>query len=246
MRGIFKQPPMITYIDTLNCDETLKACKMLSGLAGSFIDRGRFPRSFFTLGAASYLDVSECTSDNYMARTRVNNPILKENFGWLYRLVTRALERTLKEQTYFDPELALPGFHIWKPPAIFVRANASIHFDLQYRHLRWAGRNRADFARLFSFTLPIQMPQAGGGLNTWDISHEDYLAMSAAKMVTNVEDLTRLRPMSSYPYSPGTLVLQSGTKLHQIAPVNHVEASDARITLQGHGVWCNDKWLLYW
>jgi hypothetical protein len=237
---------MITYIDTLDCDQTLKAGATLSGLAEAFIDRGRFPRSFFTLGAASYLDVSACTSANYIARTGENNPILRANFDWLYRLVRRALERILKEETYFDPELALPGFHIWKPPAIFVKRNASVHFDLQYRHLSWSSRDRADFSRVFSFTLPIQMPRAGGGLNTWDITHEEYLAMSAAKTVTSVDELTQWNPMRFYPYSAGRLVLQFGTKLHQIAPVDRVEASDARITLQGHGVRCDKKWLLYW
>ena len=239
---------MINYIDVLSPQEAAKARETLTTLKADWIDRGQFPDlgMFFTLGAASYMDVSGTTAENYIARKQKCNPILEGHFGWLYSSVRHALEGVLGGKAYFDPALALPGFHIWLAPSIFVKPNASIHFDLQHRYLRWDDRDRADFAKVFSFTLPICLPRAGGGLNTWDISHEESESMFILGKITTVEDLTFLRPKIVFPYSVGTLAMHWGTKLHQIAPVDRVESSDARITLQGHGVWCNDQWLLYW
>jgi hypothetical protein len=235
-------------IQTLSPDEISGACDALRKLSVYFVDRGKLRGCYFTLGAASYIDASSDGVAQYRRRFRKLNPILTEHFGWLYDVIKGRLEETLGRECYFEPNLALPGFHMWFHPCIFVRPNASVHFDLQYRHLLWPGRAGADFGRVFSFTLPLRLPLAGGGLNTWDISQTTYRSLVNEGVVATVEEVVRLKvvEMAYHPYTVGTLVLSRGTVLHQIAPAPRTEPGDARITLQGHGLWCDGRWLLYW
>jgi hypothetical protein len=239
---------MLEDIRILSPEEAGRACDTVTGLSAHLVDRGTHPGCFFTLGAASYIDASRDGILGYRSRLRELNPILADHFGWLYDAVRGRLEEALGGECYFDPDVALPGFHLWFHPCIFVRPNASVHFDLQYRHLQWPGREKADFGRLFSFTLPLRLPSAGGGLNTWDVSQTAYRSLVNRGVVAAPEDVVRLNvvEMAFHPYAVGTLVLSRDPVLHQIAPVPRTEPGDGRITLQGHGLWCDGRWLLYW
>jgi hypothetical protein len=240
---------LISYLEVLDESEAVAVSEKVLTLRQHFSDRGSVPGCFFTLGAAAYLDASKASLDAYDRRREEKNPILSAHFAPLYASLKSALENALQAEAYFDPALALPGFHLWFHPGIFVKPNASVHFDLQHRYVQWPERPLADFAEVLSFTLPLRLPHAGGGLNTWDISYEDYLSVSAAGHAAgDIRELPRYAriPMVYFPYTVGSLVLQRGRQLHQIAPVERVEPTDQRITLQGHGVRCNDRWLLYW
>ena len=52
-------------------------------------------------------------------------------------------------------------------------------------------------------------------------------------------------PMEYVRYSLGELNLDSGMIFHQIAPMT-LEPSEARLTLQGHAIKCDDTWRCYW
>jgi len=61
-----------------------------------------------------------------------------------------------------------------------------------------------------------------------------------------ITTVTLLLTARHHAYQPGTLVLHSGHMLHQIAPVPSVEPDDERIALQGHGIFYDGGWKLYW
>ena len=42
------------------------------------------------------------------------------------------------------------------------------------------------------------------------------------------------------------MALHAGHLLHQIAPGTALQPQDERITLQGHGVYVDGAWRLYW
>jgi hypothetical protein len=61
-----------------------------------------------------------------------------------------------------------------------------------------------------------------------------------------VEEIAQSRTRTFHPYTPGVLMLHSGHTLHQIAAVDQVYPDDERITLQGHGLYCDGAWTIYW
>jgi len=84
------------------------------------------------------------------------------------------------------------------------------------------------------------------GLNTWDLSFEEQAAQLQASKFAPVEEIAQSRTRTFHPYTPGVLMLHSGHTLHQIAAVDQVYPDDERITLQGHGLYCDGAWTIYW
>jgi hypothetical protein len=211
-----------------------------------WIQRGK--ANFFTLGAAGYLDFSELAdiNDDYYQRAKKYNLILQQNFSWLYQLIQDTIKQKLQTPTKYSEYLAIPGFHIWQYPAIFTKPTASIHFDLQYQNLKWQNANKVDFTRSISFTLPIKLPQCGGGLNVWHLKYEEFVDAYHQGLVMEVEEMQSSRKQTFHAYEAGKIVIHSGHSLHQIAPVEQVYMDDERITLQGHGIFNNGEWQLYW
>lgn len=222
------------------CDDIYSTINSLKDL---WIRRGESPKYFFTLGTASYLDFLNLPgfAGDYYARAREFNPILKKHFGWLYEVIQKYLERTLLNPVMYKKDASLPGFHIWQESNIITKSNATTHFDLQYLNLKWdedkIGLNT------ISFTLPIKLPKSGGGLNVWDFNYIDSYQQAIA---LDVEIIKRFKTQTFHPYKVGEIVVHSGHTLHQIAPTPFVYSGDERITLQGHGLFCDGEWLLYW
>ncbi|MEU6878467.1 hypothetical protein [Streptomyces sp. NPDC046712] len=215
------------------------------GLREHWIPRGPKPASFFTLGTPSYLDLAEDPeTGEYQKRADISRPLLWESFGELYERLADLLGGHLGAPVHYPQHLAMPGFHVWLSAAVFTRPKAPVHFDMQYRAFSWPPGT--DLTRLLSFTLPIRLPAAGGGLNIWDADYEDFRQAAAKGWIDSAADLKRFHTKQYVPYTPGQMVIHSGHTLHQVAPSSRVEPDDERLTLQGHGVWCAGRWLLYW
>jgi len=235
---------MITSIGLLDESECARVDHQIKELRSHWVPRGPLAEtSFFTLGAASYLDdVGE-----YRDRAAVLNPVLHDSFAWLYTRLIEFLERRLRAPVAFAEGLAMPGFHIWLAPSIFVTPNASVHFDLQYRRAWPEDVAGVDFTRPLSFTLPIRLPRRGGGLNVWDVTYERYRRF-AERLNAPLQpiDLTVLLDPMRHPYTPGAIAMHSGHLMHQIGEIDQVSPGDERITLQGHALCQHGEWKLYW
>ncbi|HIK03255.1 MAG TPA: hypothetical protein IGS40_00835 [Trichormus sp. M33_DOE_039] len=220
----------------------------IQSLKEHWITRGQEPASFFTLGTASYLDFLNLPdfAGDYYNRAKQYKPLLQKHFSQIYELVKNSLEKQLQAPVSYYPEFALPGFHVWETPAIFTKSTASVHFDLQYQNLNWQDEENIDFQRTISFTLPIKLPHLGGGLNIWDLTYEEYTDGRDPNYLGDVEVMKRFRNKTVHPYNVGKIVIHGGHSLHQIAAIAQVHPGDERITLQGHGVYHNGQWLLYW
>jgi hypothetical protein len=196
---------------------------------------------FYTLGAASYLDLKDDPSGKiYQERSRVLNPILSKELGWMYSRLFEKLQSELNEEIHPTENFALPGFLIFLEHPQFQRSDLAFrHFDLPYDLIPWPDRNQLDISNPLSFTLAVTLPQNGGGIYTWDIpyskerSQEESLALSE-KM-----------PRKLYRYQLGHMILHSGHFLHQIAPFLMLQPEDERITLQGHLIRYEGKWVYY-
>lgn len=219
--------------------ECLPIVQSVMALSGNWLQRG--PVDFYTLGAATYLD-GAWDREPYQSHRSEANPILSNCFSGLYSLLLNSLSGVLGSNVSFLPELALPGFHVFaaKPgksllpgTKAFAASGGAIHLDLQYEYhaTLWERYEEVDIQQPLSFTLPLQLPKAGGGLNIWP-RHEQ-------------RDDPSYRQPNHITYQCGELVWFTGPLLHQISPLRQVSAQDRRITLQGHGLRCDGRWLLY-
>lgn len=234
---------MIVSLQLLTQDECERTDQQLKALREHWTSRGGPMSSFYTLGAASYLDEPE----EYRARAARANPVLREHFGWLYERVVDFLSRRLLAPVSFAEELGVPGFHVWEAPSIFTTPEASVHFDLQYLRTWPKEAPDVDFSHPLSFTLPIRLPRRGGGLNAWDVTYERFLAFQRRLDARcTAKDVTVLLPRMRFPYTVGALALHGGHMLHQIGEVDAVFPGDERITLQGHALCRRGEWKLYW
>ncbi|CAE8582779.1 unnamed protein product [Polarella glacialis] len=223
------------------------------------------PLPFFTLGAASYLDhVLEMYAPNAI---RVNTRLMAR-LPWFYERLRAALEQELGEKAEFHspypedwPEgRALPGFHLFLSNSVYEMPVARVHYDGQYKSLPFP--EGCEFEQTISFTLPVDLPRAPEGaaqpgLYTFHIPEPARADLVEGETVKRFEgeyqDEYREVQRGSFhrvhhPYKVGTMVIHAGYMVHQISPSRWASGNDARITLQGHGVYHppSKTWLLYW
>jgi hypothetical protein len=226
----------IIHLPILGVQECAATCERIHGLNRLWINR---QPGFFTLGRAAYMDCRSA-EDRYRYFNEVGelNNALRDNFQPLYAGVGGALQQALGAPCRLMEDRAIPGFHIWRGAGIprFGFDAGSVHFDLQYLDVGLHDGEWPGAGDVISFTLPLRLPKAGGGLNIWDIHYPE----PAGWEVRPYKDVSRVN------YTVGSLVLHTGHELHQIAPVEQVEDQDERICLQGHGVHRDGCWWLYW
>lgn len=232
---------IINDLDLLTVAECLDIRSSIYKLQDAWIQRHP-SLPFYTLGIASYLDASQNNQEDYYDRSRQSNPLLQKHFGWLYDRLANALSKQLQAAVSYAENLALPGFHIFQADRQFEQPIAAIHTDVNHQLFTWHSDEPIDFDRSLSFTLAIALPKLGGGLNIWDLSHNEIVE----RPPTEVKGLIESRSKSFHPYKIGSLVLHSGNIVHQIAAGKNLQVDDERITLQGHSLYCQGSWQLYW
>lgn len=198
---------------------------------------------FFTLGNPSYLDGGNPPSPAYLEACVGGNAFLAPLFADVYARLEETLARHFQARLARAPRTALPGFHIFLAHKAFTKPVASLHLDLQYEKISWPEDSFYSTEQPLSFTLALQLPASGGGLTWWPLDEKTVLGMPGAEL----KEAVRSTPAEFFPYRTGHLALHSGHLLHQISPSPKMEKGEARITLQGHGLWGRDGVLyLYW
>lgn len=249
----------ISEIESLDNAECLKVRKTLDELRPHWIQR--HPKApFYTLGASNYFDIAYNPLLPYYRFAAQFNPILREHLGWLYDRVAERLSAHFGEPVAYRDSLALPGFHILLSDKSFetakdlthlewfkakgkadIVANA-IHCDTAHMVVNWGSSEGIDFANPISITLSIALPASGAGLNYWDYGLERTKGMSQAEL----RELLLASDRHYHPYRAGSMVVHSGLRYHQMAPMKELLPTDERITLQGHGLRCDGTWQLFW
>ena len=109
-------------------------------------------------------------------------------------------------------------------------------------NLNWEKHEKPDFDRTVSFTLSLTLPRQGAGLKVWEDRHRDQVWSNTRSQF--MQKVGRTATIF-HAYSEGSMVVHSGHLVHQMALGDILEEGE-RVTLQGHGVWCNGIWQLYW
>jgi hypothetical protein len=240
--------PLIRDIPLFDAKETKALYRTVVGpLRKHWIPRGTTGvTEFYSLGTAAYLDFccSENPIEDYVKGSPRANKPLKKALGAMYERVRAGIEAEIGEPVRLTDRFALPGFHIFLGQAIYRASGAPVHFDQQYQYLPW-GR-KLDGVPPLSFTMPIALPKAGGGLDTWNVTPDDVTRMVQLGQEPDLDKVKETKFKSHHPYKLGTLSLHSGLLLHRLGRVDKIRDDDERITLQGHGVRINGTWILHW
>lgn len=210
----------VQAVDPAQCPDLVQR---LVELRPQWASRGN---AFYTLGAATYLDVCGTPGlDRYDAFHRLTNPILSTHFGDVLGRVRDVLEDVVGAPCRLTDRFALPGFHIFLAQSLQQRFRDNLHLDLQHTYLPFDAELTTP---TLTFTLPLSLPAGGAGIEFCHRQGGD------PRGVLSVER-----------YHLGELLIHSGRALHRRA---HLPASDQcmRITLQGHGLRVGSEWILYW
>lgn len=232
---------MLSLIDFLTREECEQVRRTLFQLKPHWKHRMGGVLPFYSLGAASYMDSSAKDDSGYRVLAKKQNPLLKQHFQFVYDRLAQVLQQKMGLEVAYEEELALPGFHIFLAHKMFEEPIASSHFDLQFNSIQWKYQN-VDNTHPISFTAAISLPTEGGGLYYWDITQEEAKGLDRDAL----EQLKTQRERKYLPYDIGKLALHKGLFLHQIAPGKNIRQFESRITLQGHGLVCDDVLRLYW
>jgi hypothetical protein len=182
--------------------------------------------AFFTLGAATYMDVCKGSFPLYDSIRGEANLVLADAFGDLLDDVKQELQTLLDAPCVYNAtNLALPGFHIFLGESLRALYRDNLHLDLQHTYLPLRG---SLFTPTLTFTLPLAVPKGGAGIEFCRRPGPDPYGVLDLEM-----------------YVPGQLLAHSGRALHRRA---HLPATEqcSRVTLQGHGIFLEQQWLLYW
>ena len=234
---------LVADIPVMGAEESGALAARIAAMRAQWLPRGE---GFYTIGVASYLDVmnSDDPEIAYYGRLTASNALIDEHFTDLLETVRRTLAGFLGAPTRFEDAVARPGFHIFEEVGICTSEQPSQHFDLQHRFMRWPFAFASE--DVISFTLPLQLPALGGGLDVWAIQEDDLQRLARMGRDPCMAKLGRLKPFSRHRYSPGLMAVQLKPIMHRISPIATFAPGDRRITLQGHGVRDADGWVLYW
>ena len=203
-------------------------CKHFAGRVmrakAGWVDRGFFN----TLGATTYQD----DIADYPDIADAINPLMWEQFAPLYLDLYKFFSELMERKVCPHPMgVGYMGFHIFD-----ARAGDNCghpHVDEPFDRIDWP----FEYAHPFTFTLPLELPAGGGGLDLWpdvtDKQMDSYVASGA------------LPEHQHLPYSVGKLYLHDGLTPHRIANPCAIEDGEFRITLQGHGVVTAEGLVLY-
>ena len=183
-----------------------------------------------TIGEALYRNRHRM--DYYTQRARADNRRLYRHFTELYERVAVFFEQRYSAPVVFAEELAIPGFHVFDYPRRGVHQGGGWHFDRLYRQAPFLAAQGAEITTIVNFTLPVQVPSGGTGMDLCDGGPGD--------------DGQGLGERISTPYVPGVLVFSEHEYWHRIGNSSCLEDGERRITLQGHGVCFRGRWLLFW
>jgi hypothetical protein len=238
----------------LNVQHIESALLDIDRLSPYWIRRAPQPLESFTLGAATYLDLTT-RCQNYDAVRLKINPLLEAHLGWLYNLLISALSEDFGPMV-LQKDLAFPGFHIFgaRPDQstseegckMMERPIASVHIDAPYRaHMSiWSQYKKIDFLNPLSITLCLRLPKSGGGLNMWqEIDRKTHHA--GHDMVDCRFSVVEKSAFRYIPYQTGCVYVTSGHQVHQIAPAVRMLPNDRRVTLQAHALQCDGVWRLF-
>ncbi|OQP60134.1 hypothetical protein A3860_34200 [Niastella vici] len=224
------------FYEVLNSGECEQAVNKIEKLSEHWEAHGNV---LYTLGSPVYQNT--CNMSAYYYKAKVFNELLWANFNQLYEKVLLVLSAYVMDEVFFYKNVSIPGFHIFVLETPY--AGGGMHFDLPHQSLSWKMPVKI-LPRFITFTLALELPKSGAGINLWNLSYDEV--MSKGIRFQDIPALTGSIQSAYQSYEVGKIAIFEGLYLHGIAPIQLVEGTEKRITLQGHIINLNNTWMAYW
>lgn len=230
---------------------------------------------FYTVGAASYLDTyNGARPDQYTNSFKKMNPILKENFSDLYKILIDTLTPIVGPCELAE-NLGIPGFQIFglkknNMDKVFDIPNlgysTELHSDkISYNHKDVWSQYEYVEDDLLTVTVAIDIHKNGSGLVVWDNDMDIDSDSEYANAIKNesMVALNKIKEASGYPFNSdkivefnmenpkiveyfrGSMFYVIGDPWHQVASPINAKSDERRITLQAHALKCDGIWRLH-
>jgi hypothetical protein len=253
---------VIHYVPILDPESAQEYADEVISLSHLWVTRDRY---FHTFGAVSYLEAFDEKGVlpfnqlyRYHSHRELINPVFLRHFAELYLELKDALSIHLGTPCEIPAELAHPGFHIFGATKSEAQMEQSyidafegdswshLHVDIQYLPHQpfWDKFQHVDLLNPMTFTMSLELPKAGSALRHWhsiespiEAQHFNYKPIEERRNMIGPEHYAK--------YSAGTLTYFIGHLIHQVPATKPLHIADRRITLQGHGIKCDNTWQLY-
>ncbi len=193
----------------------------------------KYPDRIRTLGTPSYKQPdARCDLDVLFENQR-----LMHNFSQLYSCVTKACEEILQQDVFVDPMLPVPGFHIHVTEECHERFEAAPwHIDKSFLNVPRLANAEDKDGHHFSVLLSLSTPHSG--------TSTDFLLSPSGEY--SREFYAKADSWYSVTHAPGKMIFFNSHLVHRISKFDLTGESDCRITLQGHLVLRDGRWVYYW
>lgn len=190
---------------------------------------------------------------------------LKEAFQEnLYDKVFNTLQDYLAPHSVrFHPQLNVSGWPFRKQDYEITRhsplvrdmlyVGAPPHRDGLWDHLNFdfckckPDLHGVDSRHTISYTLPLVLPEVHGGLRVWRDPKQGFAYSKWLQEFEDCHPRCNHTHWDFHTYKEGVLAVHSGQEYHSIGDDHIFETrpTDRRLTLQGHGVFCDGTWYLF-
>tara|TARA_Y100000592_G_scaffold73797_1_gene114975 strand:- start:670 stop:1467 length:798 start_codon:yes stop_codon:yes gene_type:complete len=215
---------------------------------------------FMSYGALTYLDAVGGVADDeeydqfrntdrsipniYAKKANYFNKMMIKDFDWMYRKIWGYYQMKFHKPVVF--KLALPGFHIFQTAEQLNNEDAknlaTIHVDMPHTSHNWG----EEVLAVSSFTIAVDLPKCGAGLNIW---RDNSIFKDAESVFFNkINKKTQLaitKTAEYFPYKLGYVYEQDGMLRHQITCNGDIIDGERRITVQGHLVETSREIIIY-
>ena len=193
--------------------------------------------SLFSLGALAFHDTMYGV-DSYLHTAARTNAFLSATFGSWYDRLRDALTTQLGAPVELHPQWAHPGFRILPATRGAHLPVAPVHCDVEYRVLDPGALHAR---RPVSFSVLLSNDDSGAGITEWQLSADETIGL-------DTEETSRLLdvvPARMHAFTRGELLVHSADVYHQSTPRSNRHSGDARISLEGHALFVDGRWLAY-
>jgi hypothetical protein len=226
----------LTEVSILNSSECRAVVVRIDSISDLWY---RYPdQVFFTFGSPLYRNKNSYPL--YRTRADTDNILILQHFDELFFKVLAALQQYFSEPLHFYSDCAVPGFHVIDARRTGFYAGGGGHYDISYKLKKW--NEEVDDGSNYSFTVPLELPNAGSGIDIWEFT--EPLKDNDARFKRTELDTSANK--FHFSYVLGNMIIFRGDYYHQIAPIKFSSNDTRRITLQGHCIRVGSRLVIYW
>jgi len=219
------------FLSREECEEILQGVYTLEPYWRSGTCEGEF-----TLGRSWYTSIDNREVMDYFDEAPALNQLLQTTFpGLMARILAFGKTMVGHDNVQFRPGFAGPGIVVFKAHCTTAESGGSCHID--YEGLSKHQMDARDGVEIFSFMLPLSLPEKAGGLRVWPEVYERFRHNRYFEEIEEPEGEKFI-----IPYCVGNLFGIHSLRVHQIEPFG---GEKDRVVVTFHLAQLDGQWSIW-